>query len=269
MTYLSFLKPRKSNPNAPLFVYLPGMDSTGQLLHAQIGSLESCFDVRCAAIPAENLQDWDALQRQVTNAIEAERGQRQVVLCGESFGGCLAMKVAIAQPEAIDTLILSNPASSFSRYPLYHWAIPLVESFPEPLYRGTAGILLPFLAETRRVEPKNSSALLAAMQSLPPKTVSWRLSLLRDFQIDRKQLQRFNKPVVLIAGAADRLLPSVQEAKRLAGLFPDARICILPDSGHACLLEKEIKLDRILKRYGTLPQNLSSEESSFSSTPAA
>lgn len=264
MTYLSFLTPRKNNPNAPLFVYLPGMDSTGKLLHAQIGSLEQCFDVRCAAIPPENLQDWDALVCQVADAIEGEREQRQVFLCGESFGACLAMKVAIAQPDAIDALILSNPASSFSSHPLYHWAIPAIQSFPEGLYRGVAALFLPWLAEMRRVEPKNRSALLEAMQSLPPKTVSWRLSLLRDFRVEREQLQHFNKPVLLIGGGADRLLPSVQEVKRLAGLFPNAKVCILPDSGHACLLEREIQLDRILKYYGALSQDGAIAEPSFS-----
>ncbi len=39
-------------------------------------------------------------------------------------------------------------------------------------------------------------------------------------------------PTLLIASAADRLLPSMGEAARLAALLPDARRVTLPDSGH-------------------------------------
>lgn len=259
MTDLSFLKPRQTNSNAPLFVYLPGMDSTGKLFHAQIGSLEKRFDVRCAAIPNQNLQGWDALARQVANEIERElqrRSQRLVYLCGESFGGCLAMKVALDWPGLVDRLVLSNPASSFKDYPIYHSAIPLTYWFPECWHRQVASALLPFLVEFGRVEKRDRDALLAAMQSVPPRTVSWRLSLLRDFRLDKAKLHRFTQPVFLLAGAADRLLPSVQEAQNLARQFRNAEVCILPYSGHACLLEKEIKLYDLLKSHDAIEDEM-------------
>jgi pimeloyl-ACP methyl ester carboxylesterase len=266
MSELSFLKPRQTNPHAPLFVYLPGMDTTGKLLHAQLGSLEKSFDVRCAAIPVENCQGWDALAQQTVNAIERERQQRpqrQVYLCGESFGGCLAMKVALNWPGAIDKLILSNPASSFQDYSLYHWAIPLTNWVPECWHWGLAWALLPFLIEVERVQPRDRDALLRAMQSIPPKTVSWRLSLLRDFRLDEAKFKAFQQPVLLIAGAADRLLPSVHEAERLARKFSRSKIFVLPRSGHACLLEKDIKLYEILKAH----RFLKGESTRFSSAP--
>ncbi|MDY6782711.1 MAG: alpha/beta fold hydrolase [Cyanobacteriota bacterium] len=259
MSELAFLKPRQTNPHAPLFVYLPGMDTTGKLLHAQIGSLEKSFDVRCAAIPAENDRGWDTLAEQTVSAIERElhqRPQRSVYLCGESFGGCLAMKVALDWPGLIDTLILSNPASSFKHYPLYHWAIPLANWIPERWHGSLAWGLLPFLIEFPRVKTRDRDALLRAMQSVPPKTVSWRLSLLRDFTLDEGKMKAFQQPVLLIAGAADRLLPSVREAESLARKFPQAKIFVLPRSGHACLLEKDIKLYEILKGHGFLKQEL-------------
>ncbi|MDY7012415.1 MAG: alpha/beta fold hydrolase [Cyanobacteriota bacterium] len=252
MSELSFLKPRQTNPHAPLFVYLPGMDSTGKLLHSQIGSLEQSFDVRCAAIPADNFHGWKTLAQQAVNAIKRELHQypqRSVYLCGESFGGCLAMTVALNWPGLIDKLILSNPASSFKLYSFYHWAIPFTNWVPECWHWGMTRALLPFLIELGRVKPRDRDALLAAMRSVPPKTVGWRLSLLRDFTLDEAKFKDFKKPVLLIAGAADRLLPSVREAEWLARKFPQSQIAILPRSGHACLLEKDIKLYEILKTH--------------------
>jgi len=48
-------------PEYPLFVFLPGMDGTGQLLRSQTAGLEVAFDVRCLAIPRDDLTSWDVL----------------------------------------------------------------------------------------------------------------------------------------------------------------------------------------------------------------
>ena len=57
---------------------------------------------------------------------------------------------------------------------------------------------------------------------------------------------------VLIAGANDRLLPSTTEALRLGNIFPNAKILVLTESGHACLLEKEINLYEIMRQNNFL-----------------
>ncbi|MEM9509756.1 MAG: alpha/beta hydrolase, partial [Cyanobacteria bacterium P01_E01_bin.35] len=57
----------------------------------------------------------------------------------------------------------------------------------------------------------------------------------------------------------DRLLPSVTEADRLVRYLPNARKVLLPDSGHACLLEREIRLEEILGSRGFLLNNYGSK----------
>lgn len=108
-----FLTPKRIQPEYPLFVFLPGMDGTGQLLRSQTSGLESAFDVRCLAIPRDDMTSWDVLVEKVLELIQAElekNSHRSVYLCGESFGGCLAIKVAIALPQLFDHIILINPA---------------------------------------------------------------------------------------------------------------------------------------------------------------
>jgi pimeloyl-ACP methyl ester carboxylesterase len=85
------------------------------------------------------------------------------------------------------------------------------------------------------------------MRSVPAETVLWRLSLLREFEIDEEKLSRLTQPVLLIAGGSDRLLPSVTEVKRIANILPNNKIVVLPHCGHACLLEQDINLYKILK----------------------
>lgn len=252
-----FLTPTKIKPELPLFIFLPGMDGTGQLLRRQTAGLEQGFDIRCLAIPPDDLTDWKELTAQVINLIEAElkKNPRQsVYLCGESFGGCLAMKVAVKAPWLFEKIILVNPASSMSRRPWMYASILLTQWVPGYFYNLGSLIGLPVLAAMGRIAPSDRQALVQAVQIVPQKTSIWRLSLLRDFQIHPNQLRRLTQPVLLIASAADRLLPSVAEVEYLLKHFPNGKMTILPESGHACLLETDVNLYEILRENDFLAE---------------
>lgn len=250
-----FLTPKRLQPEYPLLVYLPGMDGTGQLLRAQTAGLEASFDVRCLAIPREDLTNWDDLTKNVLDLIDAElekSSHRPVYLCGESFGGCLAIKVAIASPQLFKRIILINSASAFNLRPWLNWTSQLANIIPEYLYDVAALALLPFLASLGRIARSDRQELLKSMRYVPPATVLWRLSLLRDFNVEEKELHSLTQPVLVIAGGDDRLLPSVTEATRLVNILPNAKMVVLPHSGHACLLEKDIYLYEIMKENNFL-----------------
>ena len=61
-------------------------------------------------------------------------------------------------------------------------------------------------------------------------------------------------PTLIVASAADRLLPSLEESRRLVAAIPDARRVVLPTSGHTALLESGVCLAAIMARTGFLPQ---------------
>ncbi|MBD2182839.1 alpha/beta hydrolase [Planktothrix sp. FACHB-1355] len=251
-----FLTPKPLKPDCPLFVFLPGMDGTGQLFRSQTAGLETGFDIRCLAIPANDLTNWDVLADKVVGLIEAEikqDPQRSVYLCGESFGGCLAIKVALRAPQLFERLILVNPASSISRRPWIYLGISLTKIVPESFYQFGSLVGLSVLAALARIAPEDRQALMEAVQMVPQKTAVWRLSLLKDFDVENIELHRIGQPVLIVAGASDRLLPSVTEAECLAESLPNAEIVVLPESGHACLLEKDVNLYEIMKARKFLP----------------
>jgi pimeloyl-ACP methyl ester carboxylesterase len=251
--HLHFLKSKMQNKpksNHPLFVFLPGLDGTGRLLENQLEGLDVFFEVCCLSIPSDDLTDWSGLVEQTTRLLKAEsrRGTtRSVYLCGESFGGCLALKLAAHSPELFDRMILINPASSFSRQPLMSFGASITQWLPDSLYRISTLGLLPFLIARQRVSRQSRRALLTAMQSVKPESAAWRLALLNQFTLEELPLQQISQPVLVIASEADRLLPSGTEADRLVHYLPNARKTLLPNSGHACLLEREIKLAGILR----------------------
>ncbi|NJO76377.1 MAG: alpha/beta hydrolase [Leptolyngbyaceae cyanobacterium RM1_406_9] len=245
-----FRTPRKTKPEAPLFVFLPGLDGTGELLRVQTEGLEPTFDIRCLAIPPTDMTGWDQLAEQVVALIRTElegEHHRPIYLCGESFGGCLAMKVALRSPQLFHRIILVNPASSFSRRPWMQWGSLTTQWLPEPLYQLSCYGLLPFLSSLGRIEAGDRRALIEAMRSVPQQASVWRLSLLREFHVTKMQLKRLTQPVLLIGSRGDRLLPSVTEVNLLAQQLPNAKVLTLPDSGHACLLESDINLYQLMQ----------------------
>jgi pimeloyl-ACP methyl ester carboxylesterase len=248
---LRFLAPKTFKSNAPLFVYLPGMDGTGKLLHTQ-REIWNFFDVRCLVIPPDDLSNWDSLSSGIINLVERElngNNGRSVYICGESFGGCLALSVISQAPWLFEKIILVNPASSFRRQFWSSFGVGITQIMPNLLQQYSSTILLPFLASLPRIEISDRLALLSAMNSLSPQVIAWRLSLLRDFFLEDLCLNRITQEVLLIASQADLLLPSVEEADRLSQIIPNNKKVILPDSGHACLIEKNVNLYHIMQRH--------------------
>ncbi len=247
---ICFLPPTSPQPHLPLFIFLPGMDGTGLLLHKQVPQLARVFDIRCLNIPLDDRSNWNTLTAKAIALIKAELGAHQhrpVYLCGESFGGCLALNIALKAPQLIDRLILVNPASSFKQQPWLQWGSFLTQSMPKWFYPASVLSLLPFLASLGRISVDDRQALIKTMKSVPQQTSAWRLELLQSFVLDTHQLRQLKKPVLVIAGAADLLLPSVTEAEFLVKHLPHSRLVILPRSGHACLLEDDIDLFEILQ----------------------
>jgi pimeloyl-ACP methyl ester carboxylesterase len=231
------------------------MDGTGELLQPQSAELRSAFDICSLSIPSDDLSGWDELTEKVVELIanaKQHSPSRPIYLCGESFGGCLALRLAAHFPHLCDRLILVNPASSAIRQPWMGWGASITQRLPESLYRLSTLGLLPFLIEPQRVTATCQKALLKAMQSVSPASAAWRLSLLRQFVLEDLPLGRIKLPVLVLASGSDRLLPSVAEARRISNYLPNARTIHLPRSGHACLLESQVKLNNILRSQNFL-----------------
>ncbi|HTL90408.1 MAG TPA: alpha/beta hydrolase [Leptolyngbya sp.] len=247
-----FLTPKALRPQFPLFVFLPGMDGTGQLLRAQTAGLEAGFDVRCLAIPPDDLTNWEDLAQRVVDLVKAEVGEdeaRSIYLCGESFGGCLAMKVAALAPELFDRLILVNPASSFNRRPWISWGTQISRHLPQLVYQWSSVSFLPLLAAFDQIAPLDRQALVDAVRSVPQATSIWRMGLLHQFEVPIEQLRSLTIPTLILASAKDRLLPSLVEGYRLKSAFQNAEVVVLPNSGHTCLLEADLNLYEILEQH--------------------
>lgn len=241
--------------NLPLLVYLSGMDGTGQLLDYQLADLAPYFEVWALVLPSHDRRSWldlvadlQTLMRQLN-----PQGDRPLYLCGESFGGCLALHLLSRYPDLAHHLVLINPASAFSHNPWIRWTVPLIDWLAPTLYSLATVALLPLLANWDRVPDPQRQSLLAAMQSVSPETAAWRVSLLEQFAREPLPLNLIHQPTLIISGGNDRLLPSSQEAQRLQRQLPRAKTLLLPKSGHTCLLEPQVNLAQLLQEKHFLP----------------
>ena len=258
---VKFLPSETVELDKPLFVFLPGMDGAGTLFRPQASYIAPWFDIRCVSISPTDKSDWirlahkigDLIRHEIPESASKTGRRRQVYLCGESFGGCLAMHVLTQFPDLFERAILVNPASSFRRLPWMHFGSAITRRLPSSAYQFSALGLVPLLIETHRVSRRDRKDMTAAMGAVPAKTASWRMKLLSEFEAERLPLERITHPVLLIAGANDRLLPSKREVKSLLKRFPNAQMRVLPKSGHACLLERETNLQKILFETDFLP----------------
>ncbi|MGB3768296.1 MAG: alpha/beta hydrolase [Phormidesmis sp.] len=257
---VKFLPNKNVAPDKPLFIFLPGMDGSGRLFRPQESRLMPWFDVRCVSIALTDKSSWTRLARKVGELIRSElsalntNGRRRAVyLCGESFGGCLAMHVLTQSPELFERIVLVNPASSFRRLPWMHLGSLITRRLPSQAYQFSSLGMVPLLIEQHRVSQRDRQDMTTAMSAVSARTAAWRMKLLSEFEAERLPLERMMHPVLLIAGANDRLLPSTREVKSLLRRFPNSQMKVLPYSGHACLLERETNLQKILFESGFLP----------------
>ena len=242
---MKFLYPSSVNTHKPLFVYIPGLDGSGELLASQ-KQIWDLFDVRCVCLSLEK-QDWQELTDELITLIKDElvsRSNQELYICGESFGACLSLNLMASIPNLIDRAILINSATPFRKRPLLTSGIYITAMMSDFVYQNSIFLLMPFLGKLSAIAPQQEKKLLEVIRKVPPSIVSWRLSLLQNFQIPSLP---DNPSTLIIACSQDELLPSTDEAHRLQKLLDNSQVKILPESGHCCLLETPIDLWEIIK----------------------
>ncbi|MBN9119122.1 MAG: alpha/beta hydrolase [Planctomycetes bacterium] len=219
-------------PKSPV-VYLPGIDGTGRLLFRQ-ERLNAEFAVRCVSYPQDDRHTYADLVKLGVRALE-ETGPG--VVLAESFGGAVALMVALERPDLVRRLVLVN---TFARY-------------PRRLFIDVAGLVGPWLpmrppfAATRTVrgwfffEPgvarADSDAWWERTKDVPLRVYGHRCRLLRDVNL-LPRLCEVRAPAVVFVAPNDRVVPA-PAGRVLARLLPRAKRIEL-SVGHAGLIDPRV-----------------------------
>jgi pimeloyl-ACP methyl ester carboxylesterase len=227
-------------PNMPV-VYLPGIDGTGRLLYRQ-ERLNAEHPVRCVSYPQDDKHTYADLVKLGIRALE-ETGPCAVI--AESFGGAVAIMVALERPDLVKRLVLVNTFAYF----------------PRRLFIDVAGLLGPWLPNrpastaTRLIRglfcfgpnvPKaDQTAWWELTADVPMRAYGHRCRLLRDVDL-RPRLREVQAPAVVFVSPNDYIVP-VPAGRALAKQLPRAKLLTPIAAGHTALADPRIDVAAWLK----------------------
>lgn len=239
------------------------------LLHGQPGSARD-WDPLLAALGgsinavAPDRPGWDGREGATDLAGNAEaalgaldaRGIERSVVVGHSFGGAVATWLALRHPDRVSALVLAAPsANTRALYPLdYLLAAPLVGSLLSASVLGAAGAALALAPARRRLADHLGleERYLRGLARMLVTPASWRAFvveqrvLVRDLPGLDSELHRVATPTVVVAGAADRIVPTAAN-EELAAQIPGAEFVLLRRAGHLLPHRHAERLAEIVK----------------------
>jgi pimeloyl-ACP methyl ester carboxylesterase len=163
----------------------------------------------------------------------------QAILVGNSSGGTLALDAALARPDRVQALILIAPWIKAKRPVLPGWlaGLPQMERISLLLARYLGGETSPLL-DLSYADPSLIDDERRRLTGIHRQMANWDLAwaaLLQRSLTDpvrvSEQLGDVEQPVLLIAGADDRVVP-VDDTGDSAKALPQADLTVLPDCGH-------------------------------------
>ncbi|CAM9851569.1 unnamed protein product, partial [Phaeothamnion confervicola] len=249
-----------------LLLFLPGVDGMSFEASRQFDSLSETFDAWCLTIPGSDRSSFADLSAAAIAFLEASgaSAERPAIIAGTSFGGLLALRLAQERPALVKGLALVNPATAYprSQWPLLGMLLTFAPS-PSLFTLATVAALVALLPDTAKathyiedflaLPPTARPAAIATgatewlsllqglFDEVSAESLRWRLThwLQAGSDVVLPSLHTVMVPVVVVAGAEDRMLPSAEEAARLEAALPLCEAIVLPRLGHAVLLDAE------------------------------
>ncbi len=228
----------------PPLVLVPGMDGTGRLFYRQASLLARRYHVATYRL-RDDAASMDVLVADLAHVIRSISGGAQpAIVVGESFGGTVALSLAVTRPDLVAALVVINSFPRFLPQLRLHLAILALRTLPwqtMPLVRRLTAFRM-HSKYTHGAEIRRFMDLTAATTRTG---YLGRLRILTQFDV-RDRLGEIRAPTLFLASERDHLVPSVAQARHMAARIPGAGIRVLLGHGHICLIAPNIDLEQIL-----------------------
>ena len=173
---------------------------------------------------------------------------KETSLVGISMGGTLALQMALDRPFQIEKLVLVNTFARLNRaglrqLPYYLQRLVLLYTVGMPAQARAVAQRLFSHPEQELLRKELISQILQADPSGYRSTL---LALARFNVSDR--LSEINRPTLVISGEADTTVPMENQLQLVSGI-PNASHRIIPEAGHAVIVEKPEIFNQILLEF--------------------
>ena len=251
-----------SGPPMVLVHGLAGSQQNWMLVSSRIaekGYMVSAVELAgFGATPLAGRESTLETNRRIVDGFIARLGKGPVVLVGHSMGGLISMMQAGANPASVSHLILLDPAVPLARTsPMKPLPAALIRMLAKRLGIGAAAAsalatvsgperlinnaLRQYCADSTKLDPglvealvEGERARIALGGAYLGYMQAYRSMLARIREVeayDREVVIPVNAPTLLIAGAADTLVPT-EFIRRLATVRPDWTYVEMPGVGH-------------------------------------
>jgi len=214
-------------------VYLPGVDGTGRLLYRQPGLAER-FTLRCVSYPQDDRHTYSDL---VALGVKQLEDTGPGVVLAESFGGAVALMLALERPDLVRRLVLVNT---------FAW-------YPRRLFIGAVGVVGPWLPNTPshpatrdvrglfffgpRIPKAEQDAWWDRTDDVPMRVYGHRFRMLAGLDL-RQRLPEIDIPSLVFTSPNDWVVPATA-GHLLAKRLPRAK-WIAQSAGHAAMIDPRV-----------------------------
>lgn len=173
-----------------------------------------------------------------------------VDLVGNSFGGAIALAVAIAHPERVRRLVLMGSVGV--AFPITPW-LEAVWGY-EPSVAAMRGLLDIFAHDRSRVTDELAELRYRASirpgvheafaRMFPPP----RQAALEALASDERAIATLSQPTLIVHGREDRVIPA-EVSRRLFDLIPNAELHMFGNCGHWTQIEHADRFNRVVRNF--------------------
>jgi len=167
-------------------------------------------------------------------------GIGQADFFGESFGGTVAISIAVRHPELVCRIAIYGS---------------ILARFEEVIPPNS-------LAEFMTLTPNHPSVQFERenYQRVAPDPAQWPTLFAKSSRVVWKgfshdELKSIEAPVLIAAGDHDVLVPPVEHHLEMSRLIPNAQLAVIPDAGHFVLYEDPEKLLPIVANFLDQPKS--------------
>lgn len=198
--------------------------------------------------PIKNLADYTAWLKEVLDALQLE----QVYLVGHSYGGWLALGLALSAPERVSKLVLMAPAATFKPLTVFFYLRGMLCSFFPNRF-----LMRRFLEwMTARENRANLAGQDYMLEQFYQGFKYYKpVTPVAPTVYTDDQLKQLKTPVLLLLGEQEVIYNVPAVICRAGRLLPHLQVALVPGAGHGLILEQpELVSDTILKFFNPQSQ---------------
>jgi|SRR5579872_3140143 len=221
-------------PHCPV-IYLPGIDGTGRLLYRQT-DLAAKHDLRCISYPQDDRHNYADLVKLGIDQLE-ETGPG--VLLAESFGGAVALMLALQRPDLVRRLIL---ISTFAWYPRRFSIDLLALTGPWSPRTASPPATRPFRSFFffgPGIPKEDKDEWWEKTADVPMHVYGHRFTLIANLDL-RPRLSEIDIPAIVFAAPNDWIVPC-PASRVLANRLPRATLR-MANTGHAAMIDPRVNI---------------------------